>query len=890
MHRQEAKEKQGAALGPVRNRQRRASGTSTTSRPRSSDATAQDAKKQKPGKASERRRTPFAPPKAEAALAGGAAKAEYAKGKPPTRSPVMHPWSTKPRPPGQPSRKRLKQLSVQERLQQSPTRGTADTGNNVEYFDGTPQASGEEEDAQPFNPLDEVLVLLRKLKRAENYSFNIPRNKRSAHKGIRNDVKKQQGIQAFSAVAESVCSNTNTSGLSGKTLTSLGHSEPEGEASHDHQRYEVAPSQCTLSRLKYLPLEAFDIPEEYGEASPEALLQRCRFECQQRRLKMRSCSKGSTGQTSSLHPASFESVNHICSADGCTPPASVHASACAPGEGAVTLQQLYQERHMMSCSPQKQGTHRERELVGEGTDQENASSHDSEPSDEQQPLPLADAAAIKDKSTREPPQSANDTDRSTTVFQNNIEGEAEAEVLHFVGNSWTHIPCVILRYDNEQRRFEVQLRDGTLKTVRRLALRFCFEPPQLQQQRIAACTNRRRQALTRQHFLNSVNGLPSSAFSPLPQSFINCIIKTATGIGRLRNRCVLMDSLRSAVQQLKSRFLEASKLSAVLYCAERLRVAGKLESSLMNYPFPQKQQQQMQVNEESQEGEEGKEQAPLLQVLQPMLPTPPPALGRLYIGVAGAFEAALAPLRKKPLFANNKTFRLSLLVEGTFCDLRGLSFFDLPSRKLHRISFARIFKKSAALKLAEWTIPEPDQFLIYQQALSSDVADALGELGRDSLCHALINAFGPLHTAATVTPYATANLPGIAGASTASSPVSNCVGAALPDVFLRRQLIRFNAMLRSKLLSFVIDSANEWKHYMLRAVEEKLDPDLQNAAASAPDAAVAAGFSLKGNVPCLLRLQIVISNDSAIFYPEPEKQVHRNLIPYFRFYRGWWFL
>ena len=120
---------------------------------------------------------------------------------------------------------------------------------------------------------------------------------------------------------------------------------------------------------------------------------------------------------------------------------------------------------------------------------------------------------------------------------------------------------------------------------------------------------------------------------------------------------------------------------------------------------------------------------------------------------------------------------------------------------------------------------------------------------------------------------------GVAGSAATSSPVSNSVATALPDLFLRRQLIRFNAMLRSKLLSFVIDSANEWKHYMLRAVEEKLDPQLQKGAAAAPGAAVAAGFSLKRNVPCLLHLRILISNDAAIFHPGPEKQVHKAGFP-----------
>ncbi|CDJ27241.1 LOW QUALITY PROTEIN: dynein beta chain, flagellar outer arm, putative [Eimeria mitis] len=875
MHRQEAKVKRGSASDSVSDRQQPAAGDRSPSRPRSNDTPAQEARKQKSEQIPEGRQGPSAPRKPEITPVTAAAKTKYATGKPLTLPPQC-PWPTKPRPPGNSSRKRLKQLSAQERLQRSPTRKNADTNNNIDCLDGASQASGDEEDAQPFNPLDEVLVLLRKIKRAESYSFSIPRYKRSVHKGTRNDGTQQQAVHVVSAVAESVWSNSKTTESSGKILADLGPSEPEGEQRNDHQHYERNPSQHGLSRLKYLPLEAFDIPEEYGEASPEALLQRCRFECQQRRLKMRHRSKVSSAQTVNVHPTQCEAVNQICNADGCTLPENAEASATTPSEDAVELHRQQQEHDAMECASHKPKTHEEREPVGADTDNQRVASYDIQLS-EQQPVSPAEAVHTdKFKIKAASPANENTECNASALVEDNIEGEAEAEVLHFVGNSWTRIPCVILRYDSDQKRFEVQLRDGTLKTVRRLALRFCFEPPQLQQQRIEICTSRRRQALTRQHFLNSVNGLPSSAFSPLPQNFINCIIKTATGIGPLRNRSVLLDSLRLAVQHLKSRFLEASKLSAVLYCAERLRVAGKLESRLLNNPFQQKQQQQQpHVNEDSQEGEEGKEQAPLLQVLQPMLPAPPPALGRLNIGATGSFEAALAPLRKKPLFANNKTFRLSLLLEGTFCDLGGLSFFDLPSRKLQRISFARVFKKSATLKVGEWTIPDPDQYLIYQQALSSDVADALRELGRDSLCHALINAFGPLHTAAATT-YAAASAGAVAASATASSPTSTSMTTALPDVFLRRQLIRFNAMLRSNLLSFVIESANEWKHYMLRAVEERLDPDVQKGAAAAPDAAVAAGFSLKGNVPCFLKLHIIISNDSPTFHPGPEKQGGRH--------------
>lgn len=178
-------------------------------------------------------------------------------------------------------------------------------------------------------------------------------------------------------------------------------------------------------------------------------------------------------------------------------------------------------------------------------------------------------------------------------------------------------------------------------------------------------------------------------------------------------------------------------------------------------------------------------------------------------------------------------------------------------------------------------LPEPDQYLVYQQALASDVADALRELARDSLCHALISTFdtmqaAALTVAAVATPAAGCSSPTTVATGPAAFPSTASV-TAISESALHRQLIRFNVMLRSNLLSFVVDSASEWTHYMLRAMEEKFDPVLQHGAAAAPAAAAAGGFRVKGSVPCLLQLNIVLSEGLAVFHPTPEEQVE---LPY----------
>lgn len=189
-------------------------------------------------------------------------------------------------------------------------------------------------------------------------------------------------------------------------------------------------------------------------------------------------------------------------------------------------------------------------------------------------------------------------------------------------------------------------------------------------------------------------------------------------------------------------------------------------------------------------------------------------------------------------------------------------------------------------------LPDPEQYLVYQQALASDVALALRELARDSLCHALISAFHPVHSSPAVTAGATATsyaaAPPTAGITAAGSSASSGAGTTLLDPILRRQLIRFNVMLRSNLLSFVIDSANEWKKYMLSAVKEKIGSNvgykIQQNSLTHPVTALTAGMSVKSTAPykesasCLAHLNIVIMHGSAVFQPSPEKQVKPQVV------------
>lgn len=627
MHRQEAKEKHRSAVRSACDRRPPSIANRPSSRPKSIVPSAKGEANQKSSRAAQRHLGASAASTLEPAPSAPAGKAKHSVSSPPAPSITKFHRSGKHQSSVLPSRVNLKQQSAQRR-QRDPTSRFEEQSAHLDSSEKSSQGSADEEDSHPFNPLEEVMVLLRKLKTTENYSLDIGRKKRGVGKARKGPNNGPQMGQSFPATLETVSTTVQAIEVSNKLIVGLATTEREGRPEHERYNHESGKSHHALSDLKNLPLEAFDIPEDYGEASPQALLERCRSECQLRRLEMRHQKSELPKNKSSGRSASYTVATHVSANNPYPPPKLEDDPICNNDEAAVGLEVQLKEKQLMADASQGEAT-----STGKPAESE------------------ADQASPPSQLPEMLPEIAPSLGELTASAAKSSEGEAEAEVLHFVGNSWTHIPCIVLGYDSGQRRFEVKLRDGTIKTVRRLALRFCFEPPQLQQQRLEACTNRRRQAVLRQQLLNSVNSLPSSAFAPLPQNFLASIVKAATAVGRLRSMSSHMDTLRPAIQYLKDRFLEGSKLSAVLYCAERLRASGKLES------ISAKQQQGLQNQDLRQE--EALQGPPLLlQVLQPMFSPAPPAFGRLNVGASAAFEGAMLALRKKPLFANEKTFKV----------------------------------------------------------------------------------------------------------------------------------------------------------------------------------------------------------------------------------------
>ncbi|KAL8274807.1 hypothetical protein Esti_001282 [Eimeria stiedai] len=716
----------------------------------------------------------------------------------------------------------------------------------LNYLDDTSLGSGEEEEIQQFNPLNEVLLLLYKARKTEGYIFSTSQDL-SNQKEILYSMKGCWMMNPHQKKPTSASEDNRSLSVSVMPAGPKKY-KPPGSFHPREQHAESATLRRALSNPKFLPLEAFDQPEDYGEPSPRRLLERCRSECHLRRTKAKP-QKANDLQNPvfSKHEAECSKcTSHVCVIPGALDGGTKEFCSMVPagdalwGQSDETTSQGFEVP--ASCKMSNGGA----------------------PS-----VPHELSSRPRGEATHQPSEDTAEAEEEASPQQCGSEEEmAEGEVLHFVDKSWKRIPCVVLRYDSTQRKFEVKLNDGTLKTVRRLALRFCFEAPQQQQQRLELCIARRQQMLLRQQFLHSVNSLPSTSFSALPQNIIASIVKAALAIDRLRRRPFPVETLRPAVKRLREGFLEAEKLSAVIYCAESLRTKGLLPLALQNFRLHQ-QPERGQPHSASTQVQSG-ESSPLLRLLQPLLSTPPPAVGRPVIGAGEKFHGATVALRKKPLFASPKTLKLSLLLVGKFCELAGLCFFDLPSRKVQRLSYARVFKRSAALKPPDWRLPAPDQYLLYQQALAYDVAEALRELARDSLCHSLISNLNPLRTTKRVAAGVALTAPGPAAAA---AHATTSTGPTTAESALHRQLVRFNLMLKSGLLSFVLDSIDSWKLYMLRAIQDAMHPAFQEAAASAPGASSAAGFCIKGNVPCLLQLDITLLNGSAVFHPPLEKQV-----------------
>ncbi|KAL8430370.1 hypothetical protein Efla_001135 [Eimeria flavescens] len=724
--------------------------------------------------------------------------------------------------------------------------GATDEAAAIDFINECAAGSGNEEDSQSFNPLEEALLLLYKARRADGYVCGTCQSQSSRRASHHMNI--HYGSARSHQTARTNSSGTDCSGLHNSMPQMFSIAEHAKSLCKGQRVVEKQALRQMPKSVKLLPLEAFDLPEAYGEPSPRRLLDRCRYECRLRRTQ------DETRKATNTSVSSRQQLESPCvSLDACSildraAAASKRGSKVPPAEEIRS----YRGQETFSCcfaapEPQMEQTQYLQESV----------------------TPAARSSELLQGDTTGAWEDGTAVNAANAAAPQECGGEEEvahAEVLQFVDNSWKSVPCTVLRYDSEQRRFEVKLADGTPKAVRRLALRFCFEAPHMQRQRLEACNYRRQQSLLRQQLLNSINDLPSTFFPTLPQAIIGSIIRSAVGIRRLRRCTLLMDTLQPAVDHLKERFLQATKLSAVLHCVECLQARRQL-SKILHTVLPQLEEPLWQADQPSNWQEAGRS-SPLLQLLQPLLSSPPPAVGRPNFGASDAYHEALLALRKKPLFANPRTFKLSLLLVGKFCELAGLCFFDLPGRKAQGLSLARLYKRSAALKPSEWTLPDPDQYLVYQQALAQDVADALRELARDSLCHALISTLNPLQATANAAIVATTLGP------SAVFRATNAAAATIQDTVLHRQLLRFNAMLSSGLLSFVISSLNAWKLYMQRAVEEPLDPAFLEVAAAAPAAAAAAGFRIRGNVPCLLQLDIVFSDGTANFHPSAEKQVY----------------
>ncbi|XP_026189772.1 dynein heavy chain 3, axonemal [Cyclospora cayetanensis] len=722
----------------------------------------------------------------------------------------------------------------------------------LDYLDGACLGSAEDVIMHTINPLEEALVSLQKIKKTESCTLSLTSNQ-GIRDGRNNGENGQREKQRFPAEGDAPFINIRK--LPSTLLAGTEPSYYEGEPNFGKQRKDWGCLQHAPWRMKNLPLEDFDVPEDYGEACPQALLQRCHSDRQLVCPKSQSRNPDFLQETYSREFFQSKPTCHSDEAASCSLSESVASPVCNSGAGLAVpanRQQGPRRTTEVACTFEFQNAN---SSGGRGHITNGPAEHETEHLEILAP--------------------ARENTWAMSGGDNTSEWMADAEVLHFVGTAWTHVPCRVLRYESDSRKFEVALQDGSLKAVRRLALRFRFETPQLHKQRLEACNDRRMRALLCQQLLRSVNRLPSSAFSPLPCKTVNCILKAATGIERFRHVGLPLEILVLAKRCLNERFLEAMKFGAVLHSARLLHAKGTLESYIAD-SYPQQQRRRVQHPCPCEWKEDGK-LVTLLKVLKPLLSAAVPSFGRLDVGAADSFRRALVRLRKRPLFATSKTFKLSLLLKGIFCDLGGLSFFDLPSRKLQHLSFARVFKKSAILKPSEWTFPDPEQYLVYQRALAADVASALQEIARDSLCHALISAFAPL--AATVAANgAGATAPTVSLQGTAASMPGNA-GTARPKSSLRLQLNRFNIMLQSDLLSFVMDSANEWKNYMLRALDEKFEPFLQQSPASLPVPAPADTFLLKRNIPCLLQLRVIIYQDEAIFHPSQEEQVNLKYTP-----------
>lgn len=82
----------------------------------------------------------------------------------------------------------------------------------------------------------------------------------------------------------------------------------------------------------------------------------------------------------------------------------------------------------------------------------------------------------------------------------------QACVLHYVARVWTMLPCWVLGYEAQAKRYLVELEDGSRKRVKRLALRFNAEDPANFARRVETCQAKKAHCELQKAFIAFIEG------------------------------------------------------------------------------------------------------------------------------------------------------------------------------------------------------------------------------------------------------------------------------------------------------------------------------------------------------------------------------------------------
>jgi len=142
-------------------------------------------------------------------------------------------------------------------------------------------------------------------------------------------------------------------------------------------------------------------------------------------------------------------------------------------------------------------------------------------------------------------------------------GRPQASVLHYVGGEWTMQPCWVLRYEENEKRYLVELEDGGRKNVKRLALRFDAEDAGNFARRVETCRAKKAHCELQQAFIDYIEGQDDSLVSPMLREHKERFIRQCLHRSRVEEASSCVATIRELMIEIEQGYIMSMKFAIV---------------------------------------------------------------------------------------------------------------------------------------------------------------------------------------------------------------------------------------------------------------------------------------------------------------------------------------